>query len=224
MKMKHTIISALLALGMGTSCVESTPVLQLGGASPLGADCSIGGNDVNILRGSINLELQQGGYRAVFAITSNLTNTPIVVNDEPVGGDEDLNTLYITGMAVSYASEGLDLPGADEDNPLPLYGTLEVDGDLALNLFTSRVNDILLDTVTSGSREVLVTFKLLGKRASGDKVESNEVTFPITVFRRAACPAGYRQVLSTDPCPQAGLNGVEAECELIPPPPPPPEP
>ena len=89
MKMKNSVISALLALGM-TACVESTPSLQVGGATAQAADCSIGGNAVGLLAGSLNLGIRGASYPLVLEINSNLNVVPVDVNDQPVTADPDL--------------------------------------------------------------------------------------------------------------------------------------
>jgi hypothetical protein len=223
MKMKNSVLSALLALGM-SACVESSPALQIGGATAQGADCSLASSSAaGLLRGSLDLSFRGGGYPLVLAVTSNLVSTPIEIGDRPVGADEDLNTIYVTSLVLSYSSPTEGLTFTEGRASVPIYGTLEDDGNLLLNLLTSKVLTDLNGFVQgTGSAELLVTVQLKGSRVAGDEVESNEIVFPITVYRSGAgleaavCGPGKRFAASEDPCPQAGLNGVLPECEAIP--------
>jgi hypothetical protein len=222
MKMNHFVIPALMLLGLTTACVESTPILQLGGGAPQNEDCSFPNTEeVSQLRGSVNLGFV-GGYPLVFGVTSNVATTVVEVSDEPVVGDEDLNTIYITEQVLSYRTnpEFADFP--QPQGSIPLHGTVQVDGGLLLNLLTAEAVDFLDDRAGAGGIEVLVTMHLRGKRASGDEVESNEITYPITVtnvpfnvVQSALCP-GQRFEPRTEACDQRGLNGVYPACEDLP--------
>jgi hypothetical protein len=214
MKMKNSVISALLALGM-TACVESTPSLQVGGATAQAADCSIGGNAVGLLAGSLNLGIRGASYPLVLEINSNLNVVPVDVNDQPVTADPDLNTIYITELVLGYSSPTEGLSIEDAGGTVPIYGTVFEGSNMQVNLFTSDVAAALTSFVTPGvSADVLVNLQLRGKRASGDEMESNEIVFPVSVGNFPfSCPPGFRIAASTDPCPQAGLNGVVPECE-----------
>jgi hypothetical protein len=224
MKMKHSVISALLALGM-SACVESTPALQIGSASAQAPDCSISAADgPGLLRGSVNLAFPVGGYPLVLAVTSNLQSVPLEVGEVPVSGDEDLNTIYITQLVLSYSSPTAGLSFTDSSSSVPIYGALSDDGNLLLNLFTAETFTDLVTFVGPGkSAEVLVTVQLKGKRASGDEVDSNEIVFPVTVYntpistlQTAVCGPGRQFAASDDPCDQSGLNNVVPACEDTP--------
>lgn len=220
MKMKNSVISALLALGM-TACVESTPILQIGRASAQAANCSVGGGagEVGLLAGSLDLGIRPGGgYPLVLAVNSNVEGTAIEVGDQPLTGDEALNTLYITELVLDYSSSTAGLAIGGAGGTVPLYGTLSRQSNLLVNLFTSEAAEVLAGFVTPGvSADVLVSVQLRGKRASGDEVESNEIAFPVTVTNFGfACPPGQVVAPLDDECPQAGLNGVVPECEDAP--------
>ncbi|MCP3144002.1 hypothetical protein [Pyxidicoccus xibeiensis] len=219
MKMNHFVIPALMMLGLTTACVESTPILQLKGGAPQNDDCSFPNTaEVSQLRGSVNLGFV-GGYPLVFGVTSNVITTAIEVSEEPVLGDPDLNTIYITDLVLSYRTNPEFENFPQPRGPVPLHGTIEQDGQLLLNLLTAEAVDFLDDRAGAGGIEVLVTMHLRGKRASGDEVESNEITYPITVtnvpyldVQAALCPG---QVFEprTDSCDQRGLNGSYPACE-----------
>jgi hypothetical protein len=217
MKMKNSVMSALLALSM-TACVESTPSLQIGSVSAQGADCSLGGaaGSAGLLRGALNLGIRPaaGGYPLVLAVNSNLAGTLIEVSGRPVSGDADLNTIYLTELVLGYSSptEGLDLASAK--GSVPVHGTVSGDGRLLLNLLTSAAATELERFVRAGvTADVLVNVQLRGKRVSGDEVESNEIIFPLNVANVPfTCPPGTTLVPVEEACSQAGLNGVLPRC------------
>jgi hypothetical protein len=224
MKMKHSVISALLALGM-SACVESTPSLQIGSASAQAANCNITtATGTGLLRGTVNLGFPVGGYPLVLAVTSNLQSIPLEVGEQPVGADEDLNTIYITHLVLSYSSPTAGLTFTDSNSSVPIYGTLTDEGNLLINLFTAETFQDVKDFVGVGeSAEVLVTVQLKGERASGDELDSNEIVFPVTVYNVPAasleagvCGPGKRFAAPTEPCDQRGLNNVVPVCEDIP--------
>ena len=219
MKMKPSIIPALLAFGL-TACVESTPTLQIGSAAAQGEDCSIDAEGgPGLLRGALDLTFRaNSGYPLVLGVRSNLTSLPLEVGEVPLSGDEDLNTIYINRLVLRYSTNTPGLTFKETSASVPIYGTLSEQGDLLLNLLTPKVITDLNDFVpTNGSAEVLIELQLRGQRASGDEVESNEITFPLTVFESGfGCPTGQQAVVSEDECPQTGLNGVYPACEPIP--------
>jgi len=217
MKMKNSVMSALLALSM-TACVESTPSLQIGSASAQGADCSLGGvgSSAGLLRGSLNLGIRPaaGGYPLALSVNSNLAGTAIEVGGQPVSGDADLNTIYLTELVLGYSSptEGLNLGSAK--GSLPIYGTVTGENRLLVNLLTSAAATELERFVRAGvAADVLVNVQLRGKRVSGDEVESNEIIFPLTVANVPfTCPPGTTLEPVEEACSQAGLNGVLPKC------------
>ncbi|MCY1020718.1 hypothetical protein [Pyxidicoccus sp. MSG2] len=223
MKMKHSVISALLALGM-SACVESTPSLQIGSASAQAEDCTISTTTTGpgLLRGTVNLGFEGvGGYPLVLAVTSNLQSIPIQVGEQPVGSDVDLNTIYITELALSYSSPTEGLRFTESSSSVPIYGTLSDKGSLLINLFTAETFLDLVGFVVPGkSAEVLVTVQLKGERASGDELDSNEIVFPITVYNipeddlaTSLCGTGGKFEAPTEACDQRGLNGVVPACQ-----------
>ncbi|QSQ23865.1 hypothetical protein JY651_02455 [Pyxidicoccus parkwayensis] len=217
MKMKHIVISALLALGL-TSCVDSTPSLQIGSASAQGADCSIGTTGPALLRGSLDLSLRPGGgFPLALAIITNLDVPVVAVGDQPVSGDPDLSTIYVTNLVLSYSSPTAGLTFSEPKANVRVFGAVDADGNLLVNLLTPDVIQDVGDFVAGGdSAEVLVTLKLKAQRASGDELESNEIVFPVLVYASGfTCPTGTKRTVSDDPCPQEGLNGVLPACEAV---------
>lgn len=224
MKMKNSVLPALLALGL-SACVESTPTLQIQGATAQNEDCSFGGAEgTGLLRGSLDLGLRSGGYSVVLGVTSNVANAPILVGERPVGADEDLDTIYITNLVLRYSTETPELTFKETSANVPVYGTLEEDGNLLLGLLTSKVlSDVSTFLDTHASAEVLVTVQLRGSNVSGDEVESNEIVFPVAVYRSdraalegAVCGEKKRFAAPEAPCDQRGLNNVVPKCEDVP--------
>jgi hypothetical protein len=215
MKMKPSVTSALLALGL-TACVDGTPALQIGGAAAQGTDCSISASTgPGLLRGTLDLTFRAGsGYPLVLAVTSNLSSTAVEVGGTPVSGDEP-DTIYITRVALKYSTSTPGLTLREKSASVPIYGTLDDTGNLLLNLLTPTVIEDLNGFVPGNApAEVLIKVQLRGERVTGDEVESNEITFPLSVYESGfTCPTGQVFAKNTDACPQIGLNNVFPECE-----------
>ncbi|MFP2907657.1 hypothetical protein ACLESD_21930 [Pyxidicoccus sp. 3LFB2] len=233
MKMNPFVITSLLALGLGTTaCTESTPSLQLLSASPVGEDCTLGSQeDAQLVSGSLNVAFrpQRGsGYPLVLSLTTNVQTVPIDVEEQPITNDADLNTVYLTGVELSYKASGdveLSEPEGDADSFfVPIHGTVSGNYRLQTNLLTNQIEQEVRDLVAAPGTAVdlLVTVRIIGKRVSGEEQESNEIVFPLTVFNQsvaalqaAVCGPERRFEAPTEPCDQRGLNGVLPACEDV---------
>ncbi|WP_426736374.1 hypothetical protein [Myxococcus faecalis] len=212
--MKPIYLAALMAFG-SVSCVDDVPKLQVLHAALPEPDCSIP-EDLAILRGSLDLSLASN-FRLGLIITSNLTNTDIVVGEGGQVSDPDSQAIYITSMDVSYQTEP-DL--GIEDANVRLFGGFEgnVGGNMLLNILTPAAQSALAAATAGGTVvDTLVTMRFRGHTITNSKVETNEFAFPLTVGRSGyACPAGEQFVAPTLACDQRGHNGIVPECEEIP--------
>ncbi|MCP3061885.1 hypothetical protein LXT21_24170 [Myxococcus sp. K38C18041901] len=210
--MKPIYLAALMAFG-SVSCVDNTPKLQVLHAALPDPDCTIP-EDEAILRGSLNLGLA-GDFLLGLIITSNLTDTPILVGEGGQVSDPDSQAIYIRSVDVSYRTEP-DL--GIEDANVPLFGGFRPnqDSSLLLGLLTRDAQAALLAATTGGGIvDTLVTMRFRGETATGSKVEVNEFTFPLVVTNVGfVCPKpGEVPSPRSEACDLRGLNGVVPECE-----------
>ncbi|NTX00604.1 hypothetical protein [Myxococcus sp. CA040A] len=209
--MKPIYLAALLAFGT-VSCVDNLPKLQILQAAPPEEDCNVP-DDVALLSGSLNLALA-GDYTSGFIVTSNLSDTPIVVGEAPVS-DIDSTAVYLTELELSYQTEPeLNIPSAT----IPIYGTFRgnEDGSLVLGLLTRDAESALRSAVGGGGTvvDVLVTLRVRGHTVAGGDVETNEISYPLVVgFAPYVCPtAGDVHGPLVGPCDPRGQNGAVPEC------------
>lgn len=209
--MKPIYLAALLAFGT-VSCVDNIPKLQLLSATPPDDDCTVP-DDRALLSGSLNLDLSSN-YTLGFVVTSNLTATPIVVGEGQVA-DPDSNAIYLTEIDLSYRTEPeLNIPSAT----LPVYAAFRANEDSTLLMSVlTRDAQIALNSGTTGGAvvDVLVTMRIRGHTTTGGSVETNELSYAITVVNDIfTCPDPTEvPAPSTVLCDQRGQNGVVPLCE-----------
>ncbi len=208
--MKPIHLAVLLAFGAG-ACVDTPSAVQIFQATPPDASCSVSTSSAGLLRGSLDLSLSQG-YLMGFVVRSSLTDTPVVVGDSPLSG-EDTDAVYLDEMEVSYDTNrsGVNL----DDATVPIYNAIQggEEGTLLLNLITSDALEDLDTATESGEVEVLVTLRLHGKTATGSEVETNEISYPIVVYKSGfACPSPQVPEEATEPCDPRGQNGNVPAC------------
>src|SRR5215217_719065 len=209
--MKPIYLAALLALGT-VSCVDNIPKLQLLSATPPDEDCTIP-EDEALLSGSLNLDLSSN-YRLGFIVTSNLTSTPIVVGEGQVA-DPDSNAIYLTELDLSYRTEPeLNIPSVT----LPVYAAFRAneDSSLLMSVLTRDAQNALFNGTEGGAVvDVLVTMRVRGHTITGGEVETNELSYAITVVNDPfICPkAGEVPAPPATECDQRGQNGIVPLCQ-----------
>lgn len=209
--MKPIYLAALLAFGT-VSCVDNLPKLQLLQAAPPDEDCSVP-DDRALLSGSLNMALASD-YLLGFVVTSNLSETPVVVSEGPIA-DVDSTAIYLTEMELSYQTEpNLNIPSAT----LPVYSAFRGDRDglLLAGLLTRDAQNALFSAVSGGALvDLLVTMRVRGHTVSGGDVETNEVSYPLVVgFAPFSCPKpGDVPAPRTAACDPRGQNGAVPACE-----------
>ncbi|WP_163865370.1 hypothetical protein [Myxococcus eversor] len=209
--MKPIYLAALLAFGT-VSCVDNIPKLQLLSATPPDEDCTVP-EDEALLSGSLNMALSSN-YNLGFVVTSNLTSTPIVVGEGQVA-DPDSNAIYLTELDLSYRTEPeLNIPSAT----LPVYAAFRANEDstLLMSVLTRDAQNALFSATTGGGIvDVLVTMRIRGHTITGGSVETNELSYAITVTTVPyICPKpGEFPAAPTVLCDQRGQNGAVPLCE-----------
>jgi hypothetical protein len=218
MKLFHFAMPLLLG---AAACADNTPTLQVLEAVAPNEDCVVSDSGEDLYAGSLNLALANS-YLMGFVFTSNLRAEAVNVGDSPVA-DENTNTIYLDEMNLSYAARdaaGNRVALTDASVTVPIYGVVApgARGVVAIPLLTSEVVTDITGAIGGADDVVSVstTLTFSGKTLSGATVESNEITFPLSVVARPfSCPAGQQVVPSSLVCP-VGLNGAVPECEDTP--------
>jgi hypothetical protein len=240
MKMTYLASSLLVSAGLVVACVDAPPTLQVRSAFAPDEECVISNDEeAAILRGSLNVGTRGfGGYPVGFTVTSNQAATEIVVSEQPVSGNEQLNALYLTGLRLTYSATPAvgDITGG----VVPIHGTIDEDGLLAVDLLTGQASAALINGIAAVNYladggmsvsdpnkptgvELGIRVQFLGETSAGDELESNEITFPIAVnnvplpsLQQLVCgQRGRFPVAALGSC-RTGLNGFVPPCEPIP--------
>jgi hypothetical protein len=205
--MKRLLLIAALAAG-AVSCVEGNRAVQILQANVLGADCSAGESQLN---GTLNYDISNA-YLASFTIFS-----PVL--------EQDTNRLDFFGneIVLNYEARlrdpALPTPTFTEE-AIPVHLVVaagETDSTVVVNLIGDKARAKLEGTVPTAPEvmTLLVSMKIKGEMSSGSSVETNEVTFPISISRRGgACAAGKVTTPKEDgPCANPGQDGRGFTCE-----------
>jgi len=215
MKLFHFAMPLLLG---AAACADNTPTLQVLEAVAPDENCVISDAGEDLYAGTLNLALT-GSYVMGFVFASNLGTESVSVGDVPVSSD-NTNTIYLDEMALRYSvrdAAGNRVALTDASATVPIYGVVPANarGVVGIPLLTAEVVADITGAI-GGVEDVVsvsTTLSFSGKTLSGATVESNEITFPLSVVARPfTCPQGQQVVASSLVCP-AGLNGALPECE-----------
>lgn len=180
-----------------------------------GVGCT-GSNERVISSG--NLDISGGSnYLLALSVETNTFQRPISIGQVPYSG-EGLGDITLNEIIYSYefqpVTDGatVSLP-ADEEDRVPVYSVFRPETD-PLNTYTfvgafgpKAIERLQADIFPGTAVTVLSTIKGRGRLSGGQVVESNEITFPVTVFAsgRLYCPPGE---IPTGACRIAGQDGV----------------
>ncbi|MFL5351125.1 hypothetical protein [Archangium sp.] len=138
------------------------------------------------------------------------TNTATPANGTGQGLDVTINEL-VYSYEVSPA--GIKLP-ADEVDRVPIYAVYRADTNpdesyLFMYAFGPKALKVLQEQVQPGGDPitVLTTIKGQGYLSSGQSVESNEFTFPVTVFASSSVPTCATDESLSGTCGVVGQDG-----------------
>jgi len=199
--MKRLLLIAALAAG-AVSCVEGNRAVQILQANQMGADCAAGDA---LLNGTLNYDISNV-YLANFTIFS------------PVQAQDD-NRLDFFGkeIVLNYESRTPSVSFSEEAIPVHLVVAAgETDSSVVINLIGDKARAKLEGAVPSApdAMTLLVSLRIRGELSSGNAVETNEVTFPITISRAGSlCAAGKVLTPEDGPCANPGQNGQKYTCE-----------
>jgi hypothetical protein len=161
-----------------------------------GGSLDLSGNTAYILQWTVESTLE--------IITSNISN-------EPAFQGPQRNDWIANQIVYSYTTvPALNPPLADETYPIswriPAGATASSSNFIGLNMIGPTAAAQLLNAVRVGtSVQLVVTYYLRGQLASGQKLDTNKVSYPIYVYNTGfpVCAAGVKRIPS-GPCGYAG--------------------
>ena len=205
--MKRVMAIAALALApLGCVANQGDAPIRFLGARALefeeGQGCRAS-EDFFINEGSLDISGGQT-YLLALSVETNTFQQPITIGQEPFSG-EGLGDITLNEIVYSYEFQplldsgavSLTLP-ADEEDRIAYYGVFRPETDpeesyTFVRALGPQALAALRTAITPGTGvTVLTTIKGRGKLSGGQTVESNEFTFPVTVYATGLtyCPAG----------------------------------
>lgn len=210
--MKRLLIIAMLAAS-ASACVETNQPVQLLGAVALSpGDCSEASDRPEPYSGDLNFTYGKQyiiGFRFFTALTTS---------DNDRGND-----FYAEEIVLRYESKNPETTFKEETRPIYRVVEPETNDEIIRVEMIGTEARKTLETAVPALPErmtLLVFAKVRGKLSSGAEVETNEVRFPIEVYRHgeATCPPGF-QLGASDPafpCFRPGQDGFSFFCEEAP--------
>ncbi|WNG34531.1 hypothetical protein F0U61_13450 [Archangium violaceum] len=213
--MKRLMVIAALAVA-SVSCVanQGDASVRFLNARALELDdgCSAS-NDKFISSGGLDLSGGQN-YLLALSVETNTFVQPVVIGQETVSGG-GLGDVTLTELVYSYQVSGVSLP-ADEVDRTPIYAVFrpETNPDesyLFVYAFGPKALEQLRAQIGERTVTVLATIKARGHMSGGQTVETNEITFPVTVADSgwAGCPDG---TIATGVCGFPGQDSIPIQC------------
>ncbi len=216
--MKQLFLVAALAMG-ATGCANDLRPIQIREAQPLNSECQP--EEKALYAGSLDIAaLNNGATPATFGhIMSFTVASQLEVNPVTVGGatvaDEARNNFILEEIEYNFESQPATTIPPER---VPAYTVIPVGSqDSRINILLTPPNALqamkaLVDA--TGKPATLITrFRLKGKLASGTATESDEVSFPITIFNSGTTCTAPETLSFTGPCGGAtGVNG-SISCE-----------
>jgi hypothetical protein len=202
---------------MSTGCfVENDSAIKIRGAYALSSEASADGCDINddieIYRGNLDLAASQN-FTLMFKIISNLQVIETTVNGEIIEPG-NRNDFYGEQMVFNYTSTPA-LPFTEEIVPVHFLIEPSSESQTVLNLLAPLAVETLWNNLVPGeSVELGINFLVQGRLASGQRLSTSSVTYPISVYKSgfAGCPFGVRMA-PTGPCGSGGgQNGSLPAC------------
>lgn len=210
--MKQLFLVAALAAG-AVGCADDLRPIQIREAQPLDESCSP--EDKGQYAGSLDLAaLDNGASTANFGYIMNFTVASALQPQEvAVGGstvaDEARNNFIIQEIEYTFESTP---PRTIAPERVPAYGIIPVgseNSNINIVLTPPRALEAMRELVdsTGAPATLLTTFRLKGKLASGTETESDEATFPITIYNSGIVCQAPAVLEFSGPC--QGPSGVD---------------
>jgi hypothetical protein len=222
MKPLRLVILLPLFAGLGCAVPNDSSIrflnahqFSLGGAAT--AACTT--QNVAIYRGTLDLA-GNDRYYVAFDWESNLQAITTVLSTQEVVAGPQRNEFVLDHFVFTYSSTP-SLPFQTEQvnaYAVNMVGASGASNWLGISLLTPQARQVLRDRLQPGDLagvELQVTFQAFGTLASGQKLSSNKVTYPIQVFRSsfASCRVAGDIRAPTGPCgAPGGQDGTVVAC------------
>jgi hypothetical protein len=204
-------LALVFVLPLAFACAPDISV-RITNAAKLDDTCSAASGDVSVSSGQIDLS-GTSSYLAKFGVVSNLDVSEIKVGND-VLSPGNRNDAIIQQMTLRYSSVP-NLSLRPESSPLHFVIQPSTNENLmGVNLIGPVAGQTLRDSLSAGdSAQLNVGLVVRGQLASGGAFTSNEIIFPIFVYRTdpAACPNGA-EFARTGPCGNNGQDESVLRC------------
>ena len=203
---------------LGACSAPQLDVVVLSARAP-GTKCAFEDDTLYVSRGSLDFRPYttlgggtafSGSYGQVFSWENNMQSVPLVVNGQTV--DDASGNDFVADQAVltyQYSDPSVTLPSETENlHAVVSAGCPRDKCSVGVSLIGPGASAILDAALGPTPQTLLVTFVLTGKTTAGRTTQTNEVTFPLTVYKSdttpLSCPTGT--VLNTGVCGVAGRD------------------
>ncbi len=172
--------------------------------------------NIAIYRGSLDLS-GNTRYIAAFDWESNLQQISTTVSPDTLAGPQR-NEFVLDHLVFNYSSMPSISFQAEQLNAYAVQsaGATGSSNWIGLSLIAPLARQALLDRVQVGeSYELLVNFQAFGALASGQKISSSKVTYPIVIYRSGfnGCRTAGDIRAPTGPCGDlGGQDGTPVAC------------
>jgi hypothetical protein len=220
--MKQLFLVAAIAVG-AAGCADGLSPIQIGNALPVDENCEPSGDDDTFIsRGSMDISRQAIGlstsYPIPFRITSNLEAVDTVVGDSTVG-DLSRNRFIVEEVEVRYTSTPEDTYAVQRSARHAVIEPAGGEARMFIELISPKAFETASQRVLATGEPVtlLAHFRVKGKLGTGQSAESNEASFPITIYDSGftGCGAGHVLANASSCAGGAGLNGAGFLCEAV---------
>jgi hypothetical protein len=196
--MKRLLIIAVLAAS-ASACVDANRPVQLLGAFPVNAtDCKVATDKGELSGGRLNFNYGKQ-YTVAFKYIS-----PLVAEDDERGND-----FYAEEVLLRYESRNPETTFKEESRLIYTVVQPAVAGEIRVDLIGTEASKTLESSIPAPpERMTLLAFvKIKGRLSSGADVETNEVRYPIEIYRGDSCPTGT--VPGLDPAAPCATPGQD---------------
>jgi hypothetical protein len=214
--MKWNLIALASALALAASgCITNDSPIRILGARPLDSE-SCDALDVLRVAGSLDISAR-GSYYIQLDMESDLQSITTTSGGTAIA-DGSRNNFYGNEIVLTYTST----PSLNfEVESVPLHFVVEPNAEafIRMSLVSDKAARTLANAVLLGDTvDLRVQLEFRGVLASGQKLRSNSIIYPITVFNSgfAGCNPATEIVVPNGPCGSSGgQDGARALCCLF---------
>lgn len=210
----------LVTLLIAGCSADQQSVVVLSARAP-GDKCEFSDDSVYVSSGSVDMRPYDIGagppfpqtttFYQVFSWENNMALVPLVVNGQvldPGTGNNFIADQVVYNYQYSGPGQTFETEFANTRAVISAGGK-PTDNSVGIDLIQPKAAQKLLAIVDATPQTLLVTFQIKGKVAAGNSLSTNEVTFPLRVYKSSTteltCPPG--QVLATN-CGSVGRDSL----------------